>query len=80
MSTNTKELKNMLHESIENIDDESFLQTVKKILDRKYEPEEEIKLNPYQQKRINEARKSINQGDYLTNEQADQLVAQWLNK
>lgn len=80
MSTNTKELKNMLHESIENIDDESFLQTVKKILDRKYEPEEEIKLNPHQQKRINEARKSINQGDYLTNEQADQLVAQWLNK
>jgi hypothetical protein len=76
MSTNTQELKNMLHESIENIDDESFLQTVKKILDRKYEPEEEIKLNPYQQKRINEARKSINQGDYLTNEQADQLVAQ----
>lgn len=80
MSTNTKELKNMLHESIENIDDESFLQTVKKILDRKYEPEEKIKLNPHQQKRISEARKSINQGDYLTNKQADQLVAQWLNK
>jgi len=29
MSTKTKELKSLLHESIENIDDEGFLQTVK---------------------------------------------------
>lgn len=80
MSTHTKELKSLLHEGIENIDDESFLQTVKQILDRKYEPEEEITLSPYQQKRIKEAKQSINRGDYLTNEQADQLIARWLNE
>ena len=79
MSTNTKELKKLLHESIENIDDEAFLQTVKEILDRKYEPGE-ISLSPYQEKRINEAKKSIEQGGALTNEQADQLVAKWLNE
>lgn len=80
MNASTKELKSLLHESIENIDDASFLQTIKKILDRKYEPKEEITLSPYQLKRIDEAQKSLNQGDYLTNEQADQLVTQWLNE
>jgi len=80
MSTQAKELKSLLHESIENIDDESFLQTLKHILDHKYQPQEEIKLSSDQKKRIDEAKKSIDQGKYLTNEQADQMVAKWLNK
>ena len=79
MSTNTKELKKLLHESIENIDDEAFLQTIKEILDRKYEPGE-VSLSPLQEKRMDEAKKSIEQERALTNEQADQLVAKWLNK
>jgi len=80
MSSQTKELKTLLHESIENIDDESLLQTVKHILDHKYQPKEEVTLSSYQKRRIDQAKKSIDQGDYLTNEQADQMVAQWLNK
>lgn len=80
MSNNTKELKSLLHESIENIDDEGFLQTIKNILDRKYEPKEESTLTPNQEKRINQAKQSIEQGKFLTNDQADQLVAKWLNK
>ncbi len=79
MSTNTKELKKLLHESIENIDDEAFLQTVKHILDHKYQPQE-VTLSPYQEKRIKKAKASIDQGDFLTNEQADQMVAKWLNE
>ena len=79
MSSQTKELKSLLHESIENIDDEAFLQTVKHILDHKYQPQE-ITLSSYQEKRIENAKKSIDQGDYLTNEQADQMVAKWLNE
>lgn len=80
MSSQTKELKSLLHESIENIDDESYLQTLKHILDHKYQPKEEVTLSSNQKKRIKEAKKSINQGDYLTNEQADQMVAKWLNE
>jgi hypothetical protein len=80
MSANTKELKSLLHESIENIDDEGFLQTVKNILDQKYEPKKDITPTPYQEKRISQAKKSIDRGNFLTNDQADQLVAQWLNK
>lgn len=80
MSTKTKELKNLLHESIENIDDEVLLQTVKNILDRKYEPKEDISLTPYQEKRIEQAKRRIEQGDFLTSDEADQLVDKWLNE
>ena len=39
MGTDTKDLKNQLHESIENIDDEDLLRLAKSILDRKYAPD-----------------------------------------
>jgi hypothetical protein len=77
---NTKDLKYLLHESIENINDQGLLQTVKDILDQKYEPKEEIKLTSQQESGIDQAKKSINQGDFLTNDQANQLVAKWLNE
>lgn len=80
MVTDTKELKSLLHESIENIDDEELLRAAKSILDRKYEPSTEIKLNEYQKQRIEKAKKSIAKGEYLTNEQADELVTKWLNE
>tara|TARA_R110002124_G_scaffold285479_2_gene464069 strand:+ start:1602 stop:1844 length:243 start_codon:yes stop_codon:yes gene_type:complete len=80
MNTKTKKLKSLLHESIENIDDEGFLQTIKNILDRKYEPQIDITLTPYQEKRIDQAKQSIKKGNFLTNDQADQLVAKWLNE
>lgn len=79
MSSQTKDLKSLLHESIENIDDEAFLQTVKNILDHKYQPQE-VTLSPSQENRIKKAKQSIDQGDYLTNEQADQMVAKWLKE
>ncbi len=75
----TKELKSLIHESIENIDDEKFLQTLKQILDHKYDPSSSIDLNDYQEQRIKQAKESINKGEYLTNEEADELVAKWLN-
>ena len=80
MAANTKDLKSLLHESIENIDDEAFLNAIKNILDRKYEPKEKIVLTPEQEKRIEAAKKSISEGNYLTNEEADKLVAKWLNE
>ncbi|MGM0588688.1 MAG: hypothetical protein ACQETE_09760 [Bacteroidota bacterium] len=80
MATTADRLKSLLHESIENIDDEDLLRTVKDILDRKYQPAENIQLSSVQEQRIEQAQESIKRGDYLTNEQADQLVAQWLNK
>lgn len=80
MTTDTKELKSLLHESIENIDDEELLRVAKSILDRKYTPIDNIELNEYQKERIDKAKASISKGDYLTNEQADELVTKWLNE
>ncbi len=80
MSQNTKELKTLLHESIENIDDEELLQTVKTILDQKSQSVSEPQLTEYQVKRIDKAKRSISKGETLTNEQADELVDRWLNE
>ncbi len=73
-------MKNLLHESIENVDDVSVLRAVKELLDRKYVPEEEIEISYEQKKRIEEARESIEKGDYLSNEEADRIVSDWLKK
>ncbi len=80
MATDTKELKSLLHESIENIDDEELLRVAKSILDRKYTPIDNIELNEYQKQRLDKAKASIAKGNYLTNEQADELVTKWLNE
>lgn len=80
MATETKELKSLLHESIENIDDEELLRVAKSVLDRKYAPAEHIELHEYQKQRLKKAKDSIAKGEYLSNEQADKLVTQWLNE
>jgi hypothetical protein len=80
MVTNTKDIKSILHESIENIDDEELLRVAKSVLDRKYSPAENIQLNEYQKQRLEKAKAGIAKGEYLSNEQADKLVTQWLKE
>lgn len=80
MLTDTKDLKKLLHESIENIDDEELLRVAKSAQDRKYTPVERIELNEYQAHRIEKAKASIEKGEYLNNQQADNLVLQWLKE
>lgn len=75
-----QEIKSLLHESIENINDEDFLLAIRQLLERKYVPSEEPKLAEWQIKRIEEAKKQIKKGNYLTNEQADKIVDKWLNE
>lgn len=62
MASDTQELKSLLHESIENIDDEELLLMAKSLLDRKYKPVEAIELNEYQKQRIEKAKASIARG------------------
>jgi hypothetical protein len=73
-------IKTLLHESIENINDQDFLIAVKQIIDRKYIPSNEPDLSKKQIKRIEESREQIRTGKFLTNEQADSLVDKWLNE
>jgi hypothetical protein len=73
-------IKTLLHESIENINDKDFLIAIKQILDRKYTPSDNPKLTKAQNKRIGESKEQIRNGNFLTNAQADKLVDKWLNE
>lgn len=76
----SQNLKTLLHESIENINDEEFLLAIKQILDRKYTPVDQADLSEGQIQRINESKEQIRSGNYLTNNQADKLVERWLKE
>ena len=73
-------IKALLHESIENINDEDFLQAVKNIVDRKYIPSANPKLSKSQIDRIEESKAQIRNGKFLSNKEADKLVDKWLNE
>jgi hypothetical protein len=75
-----QDIKTLLHESIENINDESFLLAVKQILDRKYTTSVQPELSTEQIQRIDEAKEQIRSGQFLTNAQADKLVERWLDE
>jgi hypothetical protein len=78
MSTN--EIKVLLHESIENIDDQQFLIAIKQIIDRKYTSAKNPLLAEWQLNRMDESKAQIEKGQFISNTQADQLVERWLNE
>ena len=77
---NTTQLKSALHESIENINDLEVLKTLNEISVHHYTTVEEPELNEYELNRINESEKQIIEGNYFTDDQANELFKKWLNK
>lgn len=76
----TDEIKGRLHESIENIDDNEFLLTIKELIEHKYQPEDSPKLTEGQLKRIKKSEEQIINGDFLTNAEADKAIDKWLEE
>ncbi|MCX6235017.1 MAG: hypothetical protein NT175_09915 [Bacteroidetes bacterium] len=76
----TKELKELLHESIENIDDNDFLLAVREFLEFKYKPTVPPVLSDHQIERIAKSKKQIVEGHSMTNDEADKLVEKWLSE
>ena len=76
----TDEIKNRLHESIENINDNEFLIIIKELIEHKYQPVDSPKLTDWQLQRINESEKQIEKGDFLTDEQVDKVIDKWLKE
>jgi len=76
----SEEIKSVLHESIENIEDDDFLLAVKEIIDNRYRLSTVPKVSDDQVKRILESDDQIKKGNFLTNEEADKLVDEWLRK
>ena len=76
----TQEIKMQLHKSIENINDNEFLLTVKQFIEKKEYSSEEPKLSNWQLNRIEESKEQIKQGKFFSNIQADLLVERWLSE
>ncbi len=76
----TQELKNLIHESVENIDDKSFLDAINSLLQRKYQSATQPVLSDHLLKRIKESKEQIQQGRSFSNTEADKLVDEWLTK
>ena len=79
MTTSTRELKSILHESIENIDDEETLGIVKEILEHKYSPAP-LRLSAGQINALDIAEQQIARGEYMTDEEANARSEKWLNE
>jgi len=76
----TDEIKRRLHESIENIDDDEFLLTIKELIDHKYQSADSPALSAWQMKRIEESGKQINNGEFMTDDQVDKVIDKWLEE
>ena len=76
----TLELRNRLIEKIQNTDNESLLREVYRLLELESENFEVFKFSNDQKDAINEARKQIKNGQFLTNDQADKEIDEWLCK
>lgn len=75
-----KEIKERLHESIENIDDNEFLITIKELIEHKYQSFDTPKLTKWQLKRIEESEEQINKGNYFTDKEVDKVIDRWLKE
>lgn len=76
----TTGLKERLIDRIREIDNEDILAEAYRLLGTESDLEEPLKLNNAQKVAIDEAREQIKNGSYLTNNQADKEIEEWLNK
>jgi hypothetical protein len=75
----TIELKNILIHKIAGINDKSFLNAIKTIVDTKSESTI-YKTSPEQRVNIKEGKKQIAGGDFYTNEQVELEIDKWLRE
>jgi hypothetical protein len=75
----TSELKELLIDTIRNIEDAELLEDIYQLLSLP-ESTTVYKFNDDELRAIKEAEDQIRNGDYLTDEEVDKAVEEWLNK
>lgn len=70
-------LKKYLVSKINLIDDDSVLDKIKEIVDKK---ETVYMLSDYQLEKLAKSRKQIEEGNFLTQDEMDKKVEEWLNE
>ncbi len=76
----TIELRKRLIDKIQKTDNEDLLAEAYRLLELETEDIEIYKLNNDQRKAINEARQQIKSGQFLTDEQSNKEIDEWLSK
>jgi hypothetical protein len=76
----TVELRKRLIDKIQKIDDENLLEEAYRLLEGETEDIEIYKLSDEQRNVVNEARQQIKNGKFLTDDQANKEIDEWLNK
>ena len=76
----TIELKRRLMDKIQKTENEELLAEVYRLLELETEDIEIYKLNYNQRNAINEARQQINSSQFLTDEQSNKEIDEWLGK
>ena len=77
----TIELRKLLIEKIQVIDDDKLLEEAYRLLEVDIEETADVYiLNDQQKEAIDEARKQIKQGQFLTDEESNREIDEWLNK
>jgi len=77
---NTVEIRKKLIEEINLSENRNLLEELYSYLNQENKSQETYKLSNVQNSAIAEAREQIIKGDYLTNEQADKGVDEWLRE
>lgn len=74
------ELKNKVIGKINQINDDEILKEVYQLLNDSYEDSEIYQLSENHKNAIEIAKAQIENGEYLTNDQANKEIGKWLNK
>ena len=76
----TAEIREKLIREINSSDNKNLLQELYRYLDRENKTQKIYNLSDEQKLAIEEAREQINNGDYLTSEEANQEIDEWLKR
>lgn len=74
------ELKNKVISKIRQVNDDEILKEIYKLLDDTVEDSDIIMLSENHKNAIEVAKEQIENGEYLTDDQANKEIGKWLNK
>lgn len=73
-----EEIKTIIHESVENIDDEKFLEAIKIMMEQKYTSLPSLKISEKHKQFLDASEKEIENGEFYTSEEAKKISNEWL--
>ena len=76
----TIELRKLLIEKIKLTDDDKLLEEASRLLEVGIEESDVYILNDKQKEAIEQGRKQISKGEYLTDEESNKEIDEWLSK